>query len=58
MILCQQRGQPEKAREWAEKLLAADPQFTVSGWRATQFRADADAVEAEAVALEAAGLPS
>ncbi len=58
VILSHQHGQPEKAREWAAKLLAADPNFTVRAWRATQFRADAAAVDAEAAALEAAGLPS
>lgn len=57
VILCQQLGRPEKAKEWAAKLVAADPKFTVRGWRATQFRADTSAVDAEAEALSAAGLP-
>jgi adenylate cyclase len=53
VIAHQEKGQPEEA-----KRMAARPEFTIAGWRKTQFiRRDAARVEADAAALRAAGLP-
>ena len=54
-MLCQ----PEEAKRTAARLMAARPEFTIAGWRKTQFiRRDAARVEADAAALRAAGLPT
>ena len=59
VIVYQQTGRPEEARRTAEQLLAARPNFTVAAWLKTQFsRRDMAQVEADAVALRAAGLPT
>ncbi|MDI1266199.1 MAG: adenylate/guanylate cyclase domain-containing protein [bacterium] len=58
VIIYQQTDQPEKARRTAEQLLAARPNFTIAAWLTTQFsRRDVAQVEADTVALRAAGLP-
>ncbi|MFO1066941.1 MAG: adenylate/guanylate cyclase domain-containing protein [Geminicoccaceae bacterium] len=50
-------GRPEQAAAVARELLQLRPQFTVAGWRRTQLRRDAAAIEADAGLLLAAGLP-
>jgi adenylate cyclase len=58
VIAYQEKGQPEEAKRTAARLMAARPEFTIAGWRKTQFiRRDAERVEADAAALRAAGLP-
>ncbi len=59
VIAYHEKGQPEEAKRTAARLMAARPEFTVAGWRKTQFiRRDAARVEADAAALRAAGLPA
>ena len=59
VIAYQEKGQPEEAKRTAARLMAARPEFTIAGWRKTQFlRRDAARVEADAAALRAAGLPT
>jgi adenylate cyclase len=58
VIAHHEKGQPEEAKRTAARLMAARPEFTIAGWRKTQFiRRDAARVEADAAALRAAGLP-
>jgi TolB-like protein len=58
VIAYQEKGQPEEAKRAAERLMAARPEFTIAGWRKTQFiRRDKARIEADAAALRAAGLP-
>ena len=58
VIAYQEKSQPEEAKRAAARLIAARPEFTIAGWRKTQFiRRDAARVEADAAALRAAGLP-
>ena len=50
---------PSEAKRTAARLMTARPEFTIAGWRKTQFmRRDAARVEADAAALRAAGLPT
>jgi adenylate cyclase len=56
-IAYQQTGQPELARQAAEELLVARPNFTVESWLNTQFRSDTEQLEADMAALGSAGLP-
>ena len=59
VIAYHEKGQPEEAKRTAGRLMAARPEFTIAGWRKTQFiRRDAARVEADAAALRAAGLPT
>ena len=49
VIAYQEKGQPEEAKRTAARLMAARPEFTIAGWRKTQFmRRDAARVEADA----------
>jgi hypothetical protein len=58
VIIYQQAGQAEEAKQTAEQLLAARPNFTIAGWLKTQFiRRDTARIEADTAALRAAGLP-
>lgn len=57
VIIHQQNGRPEEARQTAAQLMAARPQFTIKDWRNTQFRRDKARLEADIAALCAAGLP-
>jgi len=58
VIVFQQTGQAEKARQTAEQLLVARPNFTIAAWLRTQLsRRDTAQVEADTAALRAAGLP-
>jgi adenylate cyclase len=57
VIICEQLGQADKAKAWAQQLLLADSKFTVRSWADTQLRSDTASIQAEAAALRAAGLP-
>jgi adenylate cyclase len=58
VIAHQETGQPQEAKRTAARLMEARPDFTIAGWRKTQFmRRDAARVETDAEALRAAGLP-
>jgi len=57
VIIYQQGGQAEEARRTAEELMAARPNFTITGWLKTQFIRDTARIESDAAALRAAGLP-
>ena len=57
VITYRETGQMEEAKRTAEQLMAARPNFTVTGWFKTQFiRRDRERVEADKAALCAAGL--
>jgi adenylate cyclase len=59
VIAHHEKGQPEEAKRTAARLMTARPEFTIAGWRKTQFiRRDAARVETDAAALRAAGLPT
>jgi adenylate cyclase len=58
LVLCyQQMGRITEAKASAQRLLAANPKFTIGNWRKTQFRNDVAQLEADVAALEVAGLP-
>jgi adenylate cyclase len=57
VIAYQQTDRPELAKQTADRLLAARPDFTVAGWLKTQYRRDKALLEFEAGPLRAAGLP-
>jgi adenylate cyclase len=57
VIAYQENGQPDEAKQTAERLLAARRDFTIASWLKTQFRRDAARLEADTAALRAAGLP-
>ena len=58
VIAHHEKGQPEEAKRTAARLMAARPEFTIAGWRKTQFiRRDKARVEADEAALRFAGLP-
>lgn len=50
-------GQMEEAINAATRLLLRTRHFTIARWRTTQHRRDTDAIERDAEALRAAGLP-
>jgi adenylate cyclase len=56
-IVYQQTGRQALAQEMAEQLMAIRRDFTVENWAKTQYRVDADGLEADIAALCAAGLP-
>jgi adenylate cyclase len=59
VIAYQEKGQADKARDAAKRLLSARPDFTVAVWLTTQqFRRDKARLEADVAALHAAGLPT
>lgn len=57
MLCYQQMGRIPEAKAVAQRVLAANPKFTIGNWRKTQFRNDVAQFEADVAALEAAGLP-
>ena len=58
VIAWQEKGQSDEAKRSAARLIGARPEFTIAGWRKTQFmRRDMAGVDADAAALRAAGLP-
>jgi adenylate cyclase len=57
VITYQENGQVDKAKDAAKRLLAARPDFTVAGWRKTQFGSDKARLDADVAALRMMGLP-
>ena len=57
VILYQETGQQDEARQTAKCLLEARRDFTITSWLKTQFRRDTERLEADVAALRAAGLP-
>jgi hypothetical protein len=57
IILYQQNGQPDEAKQTAKRFLAARPDFTITSWQKTQMIRDAALLEADVAALRGAGLP-
>lgn len=57
VMIEEQAGRLEEARETAAQLMAERPDFTVSSWLRTQFRIDADQLAADTASLRAAGVP-
>ena len=57
VILYQQSGQPDQAKQTAERFLLARPDFTITSWLKTQTIRDAAHLEADVNALRSAGLP-
>jgi adenylate cyclase len=58
VITYQDNGQPDKAKDAANRLLAARPDFTIAGWKKTQFGNDKARLDADAAALSEVGLPA
>jgi adenylate cyclase len=59
VIAQHEKSCPEEAARTAARLMAARPDFTIAGWRKTQFiRKDKARVETDEAALRAAGLPT
>ena len=57
VIAHHEKGQLDEAKRTAARLMAARPEFTVAGWRKTQFiRRDKARVDADEAALRFAGL--
>jgi len=57
VILYQQSGQLDEAKQTAERFLSARPDFTITFWLKTQTIRDAAHLEADVNALRSAGLP-
>lgn len=57
VIVYQQTGRPQEAKQAAEQLLSIRRNFTVAAWVNTQFRADTAGLKTDIAALRAAGLP-
>jgi hypothetical protein len=57
VLIHQRAGRAEAAKARAGELMRIRRDFTVAAWARTQFRADADGLEADIAALRAAGLP-
>jgi adenylate cyclase len=57
VMIQEQAGQLEDARETAAQLAAARPNFTVTSWLRTQFRIDREQMAADLASLGAAGVP-
>lgn len=57
VMLQEQDGKLEDARETTTQLVAARPGFTVTSWLRTQFRVDTEQLAADTASLRAAGVP-
>jgi hypothetical protein len=57
VMIQEQSGQLEEAREMAAQLAAARPNFTITSWLRTQFRSDTEQMAADLASLRAAGVP-
>ena len=57
VMIHEQSGRLEEARETAAQLAAARPAFTVRSWLRTQSRVDAAQMAADLASLRAAGVP-
>jgi len=53
-----EKGQADKAKDAASRLLSARRDFTVTAWLQTQFRRDTARLQADVAALRMAGLPA
>jgi adenylate cyclase len=58
VLIQEQAGQIDDARRTAAELRATRPDFTLSAWQRTQFRADADQLARDLQSLQAVGLPA
>jgi tetratricopeptide (TPR) repeat protein len=57
VMIQEQTGLIDAARETAAQLIAARPTFTVTSFLRTQFRSDVDQLAADVASLRAAGVP-
>ena len=57
VILYQQSGRPDEAKQIAKRFLSVRPDFTIVSWLKTQSIRDAAQLEADVEALRSAGLP-
>jgi adenylate cyclase len=57
VMIQEQAGHLEEARETAAQLVAARPGFTVASWLRTQFRVDTEQMAADTASLRAVGVP-
>src|SRR5438552_13664681 len=58
LVLCYQHThRTTEAKAAAQRVLTANPKFTIGNWRRTQFRNDVAQLKADVAALQAAGLP-
>ena len=57
LMIQEQSGDLDEARETAAQLVAARPTFTVRSWLKTQSRVDKDQMAADLASLRAAGVP-
>ena len=57
VMIQEQTGRLEAARETAAELRVARPDFTVASWLRTQFRVDTEQMAADTASLRAAGVP-
>jgi adenylate cyclase len=57
VMIQEQAGHVEAARETAAELAVTRPTFTVTSWQRTQFRVDAEQMAADLASLREAGVP-
>lgn len=57
VMIQEQAGQLERARETAAQLMAARPNYSVTSFLKTQFRRDVDQLASDVASLRAAGIP-
>jgi adenylate cyclase len=57
VMIQEQAGQIDEARQTAAQLIAVRPTFTVTSWARTQFRQDVQQMAADIASLRAAGIP-
>ncbi|WP_342238931.1 adenylate/guanylate cyclase domain-containing protein [Inquilinus sp. OTU3971] len=57
VMIQEQAGRLDEARETAARLVAARPSFTVTFFARTQFRSDVEQLAADVASLRAAGVP-
>jgi adenylate cyclase len=58
VIIYQENGRADDARQTAELLLTARPNFTIASWLKTQILRDTARTDADVAALRAVGLPA
>jgi hypothetical protein len=57
LMMQEQAGEVEAARETAAELLAVRPRFSIGSWLRTQFRSDVDQMLKDLASLRAVGIP-
>ncbi len=57
VMIQEQAGRIDEARQTAAQLIAVRPTFTVTSWARTQFRKDVQQMAADIASLRAAGVP-